>query len=150
MSNKFEPVSWNEEMSVGIDIIDEDHKKLLGLLNEVDNIINAGTSSESESIESILFDLLDYTKNHFKREETLMKACDYPHLSEHKNAHETMLGQVNSYMNSFKAGSPSFNPVALRLFLEAWIVDHILKMDKDYVSWISGKDDIIENLLSHQ
>ena len=136
---KFEPVEWNEEMSVGNEDIDNDHRKLLSLINELDYIIGADVASKDGAIASVLSDLIDYAGYHFQREEDLMQACEYPDLQSHRRAHEIFKNQVKSFMDGYKNKYPSFEPKALRFFLEDWLVEHILKMDKHYESWIRDK-----------
>jgi hemerythrin len=141
---KFEPTAWTDELSVGVDVIDKDHKKLLSLLNEMNYIIDADVITNKGAIESVLSEIIDYTNYHFDREEMLMAACDYPELESHKQAHETLKGQGQRFMDNFNHDSTSFDPTVVRLFLRNWLVDHIMGMDKDYESWMQDKDDIIE------
>jgi len=143
---KFAPIVWNDEMSVGVDIIDNDHKKLLSLINEMDYIINADVSVNEGAIASVLSELIDYTKYHFEREEKLMEACNYPHIQSHIQVHKVLVGQVQSFMDSFIKKDTGFNPKVLRIFMEDWFVDHIMKMDKDFELYTEGKKDIIEKL----
>lgn len=143
---KFEPIVWNAEMSVGVDIIDNDHKKLLSLINEMDHIINADVSVNDGAIASVLSELIDYTKYHFKREEALMEACNYPHIQPHMQVHKILVGQVQSFMDGYLKKDPGFNPKVLRIFMEDWLVDHIMKMDKDFEVYTEGKKEMIEKL----
>lgn len=136
---KFEPVEWNEEMSVGHEDIDNDHRKLLSLINELNYILTADVASKNGAIASVLSELIDYTAYHFQREEDIMEACNYPELQSHRQAHEVFKGQVNSFMDGFKNRYQSFDPMALRFFLQDWLVEHILKMDKQYESWLQNK-----------
>ena len=141
---KFESTTWTDEMSVGVNAIDNDHKKLLSLLNELDHIIFSDEPSNKAAIESVMSELIDYTIYHFDREEALMVVCEYPGFDKHKRAHEALKAQVNSFMDSYKQDPDSFEPKTIRIFLNLWLVDHIMTMDKDYESWMQGKDDIIE------
>ncbi len=131
-------------MSVGVNVIDSDHKKLLSMINELDFIIQAEMTPKKDSIESVISELIDYTIYHFDREEKLMAACAYPELERHKLVHESLKQQVKNYMDSFKHKPESFEPKAMRIFLNLWLVDHIMSMDKDYESWMENKAEIIE------
>lgn len=144
--SEFEPTAWTDEMSVGVEAIDKDHKKLLSLLNEMEYIIDADVASKKGAIESVLLELIDYTTYHFNREEILMEACGYPELEIHKRVHETLKGQVQSIMNSFRQKSPSYDPNAIRIFLKDWLVEHILGMDKNYELWMQEQIDVIEKV----
>ncbi len=141
----FEPTAWTDEMSVGVDAIDNDHKKLLSLLNEMEYIINADVASNNGAIESVLSELIDYTDYHFDREEVLMEACGYPELENHKQVHEALKGQAHNLLNQFRQKSSSYSPKAILIFLNDWLVEHILGMDKDYELWMQKKIDAVEN-----
>jgi hemerythrin len=142
---KGDSIAWKIEMSVGVDVIDNDHKKLLNLINEMDYIIQADVASKKGAIESVISELIDYTIYHFDREEKLMEVCSYPELERHKRVHESLKLQVQSYMDSYQRKPQLFEPKAMRIFLNLWLVDHIMSMDKDYESWMQGKTEIIEN-----
>jgi hemerythrin len=140
----FAPLGWTKDMSVGVDVIDEDHHKLLSLLNEMNYIIDADAVSAKGAIESVLSELIEYTEYHFDREEILMQACEYPELEKHKYAHEALRAEAKSHMDGYRRNPLSFTPKILSIFLQSWLVNHIMGMDKDYESWMQGKDDIIE------
>ena len=140
-----DPITWLSEMSVGVEVIDNDHKKLLNLINEMDFIIHADVASKKGAIESVISELIDYTIYHFDREEKLMEACGYPELERHKRVHETLKLQVQTYMDSYQQNPNSFEPKAMRIFLNLWLVDHIMSMDKEYESWMQDKAELIEN-----
>ena len=148
MIKKFQPITWNDDMSVGIDIIDNDHKKLLSLVNEMDYILEAGMPVKDSAIASVLSELMDYTRYHFRREEIVMEVCDYPRIQDHKQAHKTLVGQVQSFVDGFNHKHPGFDPKILRFFMEDWLVEHIMKMDKDFAIYTEGKMEIIEKHLA--
>jgi len=76
-------IEWKKSYSVGLDSIDDDHKKLLGMINQLQTASHYTT--DDKMIEHILDDLIDYTKYHFSREEKIMLDCEYPNLAAHKN-----------------------------------------------------------------
>ncbi|MGH9681879.1 MAG: bacteriohemerythrin, partial [Candidatus Acidiferrales bacterium] len=75
-------MSWNEKMSVGVDVLDMDHQKLVGLLNQLFDAMQSGHGKESLS--KILDELVSYTKFHFAREEKLFSHSDYPDTASHR------------------------------------------------------------------
>ena len=137
-------IKWTIEMSVGIDVIDNDHKKLLNLINELVFIIQANAPSKEAAIESVISELIDYTIYHFDREEKLMEVCGYPEIERHKRVHETLKQQVQTYMDRYKQKPQTLEPDAIRIFLNLWLVDHIMTMDKDYESWMQNNAELIE------
>ena len=97
-------------------------------------------------LEKTLADLIDYTDYHFKREEALMEACDYPNLAHHKKAHEAIIAQVGEFY--LKSSGKPIESMAGELAecLEAWLQNHIMGMDKDYQGWIAGNGEIIDKV----
>ena len=126
-------------MSVGIDAIDSDHKKLLSLLNEMDYIINVDVSRKG-AVKSVLCELIDYTEYHFQREEDLLRACGYPQIDMHHQVHEVLKAQVHHFVDQHRQDPDTLDLETLRYFLELWLLDHIKGMDKDYEDWVKGKE----------
>ena len=76
-------IEWNNDLSVGVDLIDSDHKTLIDLINLVADSIEAGQSAKT--IGDVVQLLYEYTEFHFIREEVLMEACGYSDLDNHRN-----------------------------------------------------------------
>src|SRR5271166_1440668 len=83
---------WTEDMSVGVKAIDNDHKKLIDMLNELNDGILAGKTSLA--LESVIEGLLRYTKFHFAREERLFAETGYPGGPAHKAEHDLATRRV--------------------------------------------------------
>jgi hemerythrin len=129
-------VKWNESYSVGIESIDNDHKKLLGMINQLQTAVHYTT--DESMIEVILNDLVDYTKYHFSREEGLMQECNYPDFSEHKKQHEAMIKQVLHYIDEYrKHNKHTIDEVTQ--YLKSWLINHINGCDQDYSPYLKGK-----------
>lgn len=75
-------IVWSDELSVGIEEIDEQHKVLVNLINRMHNAI--AEKHGSEVVSGILAELVDYTKIHFAVEESLLRILGYPGYEEHK------------------------------------------------------------------
>ncbi len=129
---------WTEEMSVGVNVIDSDHQKLFVLLNRLGYSLRENLTPDI--LGKVLSELSDYTDYHFEREEILMQICDYPDIAKHKRIHRILRAQVAKYRNNFKENPGAVNVVQLRSFLNDWLIDHIMIMDKDYESWMAGKE----------
>ena len=78
------PLQWDDSMSVGVEALDEDHKFLIGLLNQVSGAVVSG-DPDFMVTRSVLLSLVDYLDFHFKREENVMEAVGYPDLEAHKD-----------------------------------------------------------------
>jgi two-component system, cell cycle sensor histidine kinase and response regulator CckA len=137
------PIEWTESITTDIDEIDADHKKLLAILNRCQSgVIN---KKEDEFIKAILDELLDYTKDHFQREEVIMKVSGYPELEKHRDAHKVLIKQTNSLIGEYEQGLLSIQKVYI--FLLDWLTDHIMEMDMDITPYAKGKEKEISQAL---
>ena len=129
-------VKWKDEYSVGIKHIDDDHKKLIGLLN---NFTIAYDYAMSESFEKeALNELISYTKYHFDREEKMMADNEYPDLIAHKAQHKVMIEQVESFVLLYNyKGHDTLNEISS--FLSDWLINHINGTDKQYSEHLHNK-----------
>ena len=89
-------VEWKDEYSVGIDSIDQQHKKLLGLINQLQTAVDYSTGGEFER--EALDQLVDYTKTHFSYEEGLLEQNAYPDYEPHKAQHVEMIKKVEEVL----------------------------------------------------
>jgi hemerythrin len=122
-------MDWKDDFGVGIAIIDQQHKKLVEMINILYDHMKAGKSGVV--IESLLASLIDYTKVHFKTEEDFFSKYQYPqaspHIAEHGKFVETV-GKFNQDYVNKKVGLS----IEVLDFLTNWLRDHILIQDKAY------------------
>ncbi len=127
---------WKDEYSVGIEAMDNDHKKLLNLINQLQTAVNYYTGKEFE--QKALDELIDYTKTHFAREEKLMEENGYPDLEAHKKQHQQFIEKVNHLVDEYQKDSDVTMMDALN-FLKNWLVKHINGTDKEYGKVLNEK-----------
>lgn len=132
---------WSDDMSVGVDILDADHKVLFQILHRLRWLLK--TNVDPEALGRALADLRDYTDYHFKREEALMEACDYPNLLNHGKVHEGIIAKVEGFIQEASVEPSVLVANELVEYLENWLQVHIKELDKDYQDWMAGKDEII-------
>lgn len=125
--------AWDDSYSLGIPILDEEHKKLLRLLNSYLGSIH--TKDEKSVIKSTFESLLDYTHEHFKNEEAFLTEHNFPDLKEHKKEHTKLTKEIGllsdnkEYAFSEKTAD----------FLISWLTHHILETDKKYAEYILAR-----------
>lgn len=130
-------VKWDESYSVGIDTIDDDHKKLLGMINQLQTAAHYKT--DKIMVEDILNDLVDYTKYHFTREEGMMQDSEYPDFEAHKQQHEEMIAQVAKFIDEYRVdGTKTIEEVAM--YLKTWLINHINGSDQKYAPYLKNKN----------
>ena len=81
-------ISWSDKFSIGVGMIDEQHKNLFRLVNDMHDYINSG--SAKDKISSALDALINYTEYHFKEEEDYMFNVEYTRFEQHKIAHDNL------------------------------------------------------------
>ena len=125
-------IEWSDQLSVGIEEIDEQHKVLVNLANELnDAIINLHGREKSVSI---LNELIEYTRIHFAVEESLMRILDYPGYEAHKIVHEELFKHVIQLQTKVESGKTSIG-FELMHFLKNWLTKHIMEEDMEYSSF---------------
>jgi hemerythrin len=130
-------MTWNERLSVGVASLDEDHKKLVAMLNQLFDAINSGHGKEA--LAKILDDLIAYAKTHFAHEETFFTRTSYPQFAEHKLEHDEFTRQVLEVQQKGKNGATGTLSLELMNFLKNWLVDHIQGSDKKYGPHLNRK-----------
>ena len=128
--------TWNEKYSVHIREIDEQHKKLVALINELFEAMKAG--KDQEILGKVIAVLLTYAKSHFATEERLMRDYGYPEYLVHKQVHDSLSKKVFDLNAEYQAGKPVLT-VQLMNFLKDWLINHILGTDKKYSAFLNSK-----------
>ncbi len=129
-------VTWDPSLSVGIVAIDEDHKKLLTLINNLQTAVYYPTCDACER--ATLKELVDYTKYHFEREEALLTQHNYPEFEAHKREHEAMIARVGQFLDAYEKDREG-TVEKMAGFLKTWLIDHIAGTDQKYSAYLHGK-----------
>jgi hemerythrin len=122
-----EAIAWVSDFEVGVQSIDEQHKRLVEMLNTLGQAI--GTGQGKDVIMGIVEEMKHYAVYHFKTEEDAMEAKDYPKRSQHKQEHDTFIEQVLDAADALESGG-KITPGEVWIFLHKWLVEHILDSDK--------------------
>jgi hemerythrin len=129
-------IAWNDGFSVNIKEIDEQHKKLIKLINDLNSAMGSGKGKDV--LGSVLTGLVEYTKIHFAAEEGLMQKHQYPAYQSHKILHDALTKQVVDVTNKFQEGK-SIVTIEVMNFLKDWLTNHIQNTDKKYTAHLNGK-----------
>ena len=128
-------IVWEERYAIGIPKVDEQHKKLLGLTNELYEACRKGDEAARARFKDAIHSTVDYVKFHFSDEEKILEGVKYPKIAEHKKEHESFVRQVFEEVRAFEAGK-TFVPNAFVRYLRDWILTHIAMTDKQYADYI--------------
>ena len=120
---------WKNDYSVKIQSIDREHQVLFSMINELHDAMKLGKGSKVAP--GILARLLDYTREHFAYEESLMVRAKYPDYAAHKSEHEKLTKEVIQMKQDFARGDSAIS-LSLSDFLSQWLQAHILNRDMKY------------------
>jgi hemerythrin len=123
-------LDWDESLSVFIPEIDDEHKRFIRLVNELNEAI-VGRQDGAE-IQKRMQRILDDAANHFAHEEALFKEWHYPDAEEHAQIHAAITQALNGIMSQFKHDGTMYEWVAAGLKIKEVLINHILNEDMKY------------------
>lgn len=126
-------VRWSDEYSVSIREIDDQHKKLFDLINDLHDAMKAGKGKDV--LEKVLLELTSYTEFHFSSEEILMQNCKYPDYKQHKVKHDEFTKKVKEFEQKYLNGSFLLSREIVQYLID-WLTGHIKESDKQYSMFI--------------
>ncbi len=122
---------------VGISFVDEQHAKLIDIMEEIRIASNSGKTRQVMA--QVLHDLVEYTRTHFVDEEKLMEENGYPYLAHHKELHSLFVETVTKAVKDYLAGK-SMPANTLRVLLYDWLMEHIRNEDKKMAEHIKARN----------
>ena len=127
-------ITWGPMLAVGVKEIDDQHQKLIALINQLNDAMSSGKGKEA--LQSILNELVRYTQYHFSTEERLMAQHKYEFSATHKAEHVKFIADVSAFKGKFDSGNAMISSEIMN-FLRDWLANHILKEDKEYGPWLN-------------
>jgi hemerythrin len=129
-------IKWNDSFSVNVVKIDQEHKKLFGMINDLTDAMKAGKGKDV--LADILDGLISYTASHFQLEENYFQQVKYPHAATHKKEHVAFVQKVTDFKRDFDEGRATVS-VNILQFLSKWLQNHIKGTDQQYSSYLNEK-----------
>jgi hemerythrin len=126
-------VKWDETLATGWRFIDEDHARLVAILNEVERAVAAGgggDDDEEAAIQTAIADLVAHCHFHFAREEAAMRKSNFAGLADHKAQHEHMRAQILGLERRAAAGG-RISPEDIADVVKEWLGGHVRREDRD-------------------
>ncbi len=128
---------WNDRFKIGIESIDNQHKKLFAMIEDYYQSFKKGKSKEGLTI--LLKELSDYTQFHFKFEEDYFKKHNYPETEAHVREHRSFINDLEDLKIRVESNKMVL-PVEVGSFLSEWLLKHIKGSDKKYVALFKEKN----------
>ncbi len=127
-------LKWDNTLSVQVEEIDEDHRRLVELFNLLGHALAEGESRAY--LEALLDELIAATDWHFKHEERLMIRHGYPGFEEHRKEHQELIRSIREIHDKRLAEGRQLSPRDVE-YLEHWLTGHILGPDMDLGAWLN-------------
>jgi len=127
-------MNWQDDYSVGVKEIDDQHKKMFDLINRLYESIKE--SKDRKLREEFLQELSNYGKFHLKTEEDYFEKFKYPQKEEHVKIHDLYRNKIKEFVNKKDDIFLSFEIID---YLEDWWLEHITSVDKDYQDFFNKK-----------
>jgi hemerythrin len=132
-------IEWDDSLSVGVDLIDEQHKRLIQRIKDLSDAVNS--SRAAGQIGKTLGFMIDYTEFHFSTEEKHMTELGYPGFDIHKEQHEEFKTTLNDMVIEFEEdGATSQLSEGVNIYLINWLVKHIKSIDTKFGEFLQEKE----------
>jgi len=131
-------IEWQQNLSVGIAEIDNQHKQWIEYYNRAVDAVDSGQSHAQ--ISKTLGFLIDYTQVHFSSEEKYMTESGYGAVAEHKARHDGLRSTLDGLVKEFEEeGITAGLANALETFLGNWLIQHIKEFDLRFGAFYRSK-----------
>lgn len=133
-ANEEDPFAFTEKYHTGIDLVDNEHRRLFEIIHDTNDLIHAELLHDKyDEIMRLLAELKDYTEIHFHDEEALMERIQYPELDAQKRAHTAFVERLVEIdlteLDDMDDNQQEYL-IDLIQFLAGWLINHILGSDK--------------------
>lgn len=129
-------IDWNPSFSVGVKLLDEQHIRIVDMINRL--ISDREATVRSEIVSELLGGLTQYTTDHFRAEEQLLEEYGYPDLAHQKEEHKAARIKIVALCQATISHEESV-PAELLTFMRDWWVNHILETDMKYRSFLTER-----------
>jgi hemerythrin-like metal-binding protein len=127
-------LEWRDEWTLHIDLMDADHRRLAqqlkGIGGRIERLTSAQGHRDGAALVADLETLAALTRQHFTREERIMRAVEYPYIDSHRDEHAVLLAECEAIVQDTRAGAVDWHDQAVLPALEHWLAAHILTDDQ--------------------
>lgn len=129
-------IKWTDDLILNIKSIDDQHRKLVGMINEF--YMHLQQKSNKELISKLIRDMKEYTIIHFSDEEKLFDQYDFQESVAHKKTHQYFVEKVADLEDRFNKGKLILS-IEITNFLKSWLTEHIKGDDARYIKLLQSK-----------
>ncbi|MEI6559604.1 MAG: bacteriohemerythrin [Rhodospirillaceae bacterium] len=140
MDKSFTPIDLTDEYRIGIDSVDQEHRYLIGIYNDL--VARIRGDGAEDLIDGVIKKLFDYADYHFASEERVMVSTGFPGLEPHRRQHESFVRALNDLVAG-QAGDGTQTLHKVMLFVGSWIRGHILVTDKQLGEYVHSQHEAL-------
>ena len=129
-------IQWNDSFSVNVVEIDQQHQKLVAMINDLNDAMRQGKGKDV--LGKIVNGLIVYAESHFKTEEKYFDQFGYPETDSHKKEHSDFVVKVSEFKSGFEKGKIGLS-IEVMNFLSDWLQNHIKRVDNKYGPFFNEK-----------
>ncbi len=129
-------MEWKDEYEIGIIEIDEQHKHLFNLVNNLKKDM-AGSLSNEEVLAETLPKIVAYALEHFHYEEKVMKELHFTGIEKQRIQHQNLIKEIKEILNQMKWGR-KYNPIQLYNLLSQWLLEHFVVEDRKLKEFVQN------------
>ena len=127
-------LQWSNSISVRVDSIDAQHKKLFDITNSLIDIFEAG----SGEFLTVISELVEYTTIHFHDEQMVMMNAKFPGLAAHMVEHNKFIAKVEEFLQAYGEGQKDIGRTMI-VFLRDWLFAHTSGLDMEFAQFLAKK-----------
>jgi hemerythrin len=127
-------MSWGSKYSVGVEEVDNQHKALMKVLNELHAASMRGQAQQAAG--PLIRQMVTLAREHFATEERLMELTGYPGLAGHRAKHRELTEKVAEFLSRHEKSDKTMY-TQLLYFMRDWLTQHMQTEDHEYAPWMS-------------
>ncbi len=127
-------LQWRDQLSVGNDLIDSDHRYLIDIINKAEVSMKANNRVE---LDLVLAELTHYGQSHFDREELVAKAVGYPKVDQLHESHTLLVDSLTKLKSELGDNWTDDKQLQVTTFLRDWLIQHVIKEDIPMKPWMT-------------
>ena len=130
-------INWTKEFSVGVKELDEQHQKLIAIINQLFTLYSEKKFKDVD-VDPIFKQLLDYADYHFGTEEHYFNLYNYEKKEPHIAMHNAYRQKIKDLKDEYDANNSEKTLFAINNFLNDWWIWHINNADKEYTAYFNA------------
>jgi len=129
-------VTWNDKYATGLDLVDDQHRQLVILANELYRACRLGDKEIHKVFSGAMHRMVEYVRFHFTAEQEMLQCIKYPDYLKHKNEHDSLIKDILEAAKEYDEGR-KFVPNQFVRTLKDWVFGHIAVTDRIYSMYVS-------------